>query len=232
MRGAAGGGAAWRRADRGGRHGPRDASRFGGQSIKKAELLLVAANCALAAGQPQTALDRAQAAYRMYRSQRNSWWLARTRLVLVQAKYAVGSVSPQLLREADRAAVAAGGARLRRGAAGASAGRAGGAWNGAAAVAADPSSHRGRFEAAARSGDVPCQRLAQRSVCGPRPTAQPRRLLAACRRGLEVLDEHRFTLGASELRAQATAHGAELAVLAPSAAPARGAPASALAGLE
>jgi hypothetical protein len=39
-------------------------------------------------------------------------------------------------------------------------------------------------------------------------------MLAACRRGLEVLDEHRFTLGASELRAQATAHGAELAALA------------------
>jgi len=43
---------------------------------------------------------------------------------------------------------------------------------------------------------------------------QQRRLWAACRRGLEVLDEYRFTLGASELRAQATAHGAELAVLA------------------
>src|ERR1039458_2038161 len=44
--------------------------------------------------------------------------------------------------------------------------------------------------------------------------AHPRRLLAACGRGLEILDEHRFTLGASELRAQATAHGAELAALA------------------
>ena len=42
----------------------------------------------------------------------------------------------------------------------------------------------------------------------------PRRLLAVCRRGLGVLDEYRFSLGASELRAQATAHGAELAVLA------------------
>ena len=42
----------------------------------------------------------------------------------------------------------------------------------------------------------------------------PRRLLTACHRGLEVLEEYRFTLGASELRAQATAHGAELAVLA------------------
>ena len=43
---------------------------------------------------------------------------------------------------------------------------------------------------------------------------QPHRLLAACRRGLEVLDEHRFTFGASELRAQATAHGSELAAIA------------------
>jgi len=39
-------------------------------------------------------------------------------------------------------------------------------------------------------------------------------MLAACRRGLGVLDEHGFTLGASELRAQATAHGAELSALA------------------
>src|SRR5262249_46559834 len=42
----------------------------------------------------------------------------------------------------------------------------------------------------------------------------PRRMLAACRRGLAVLDEHRFSLGASELRALATAQGAELAALA------------------
>ena len=41
-----------------------------------------------------------------------------------------------------------------------------------------------------------------------------RRLLAACRRGLDLLDEHRFSLGGSELRAQATAHGAELAAMA------------------
>ena len=39
-------------------------------------------------------------------------------------------------------------------------------------------------------------------------------MLAACRRGLDVLDEYRLTLGASELRAQATVHGAELAALA------------------
>src|SRR6266508_2009627 len=44
--------------------------------------------------------------------------------------------------------------------------------------------------------------------------AGPRQVLNACRRGLDLLDEHRDTLGASELRAQATAHGAELAALA------------------
>src|SRR5439155_26090815 len=41
-----------------------------------------------------------------------------------------------------------------------------------------------------------------------------RLVLSACRRGLDVLDEHRLTLGASELRARATEHGAELAELA------------------
>ncbi|WP_049576473.1 CHAT domain-containing protein, partial [Nonomuraea sp. SBT364] len=39
------------------------------------------------------------------------------------------------------------------------------------------------------------------------------RLMRACRRGLEVLDQHRATLGSTELRAQASAHGAELAAL-------------------
>jgi CHAT domain len=37
------------------------------------------------------------------------------------------------------------------------------------------------------------------------------RLMYACRRGLDVLDEYRSMLGSSELRAQTTAHGAELA---------------------
>ena len=35
----------------------------------------------------------------------------------------------------------------------------------------------------------------------------------ACRRGLDVIDEYRSMLGSSELRAQTTAHGAELAAL-------------------
>jgi len=43
---------------------------------------------------------------------------------------------------------------------------------------------------------------------------QTRRTLNACRHGLNLLHAHRLTLGASELRAQATAHGLELATLA------------------
>src|SRR4029077_10327259 len=38
-----------------------------------------------------------------------------------------------------------------------------------------------------------------------------RRLLAACGRGVGLLEEHLSTLGAAELRAHATVHGAELA---------------------
>ena len=82
----------------------RDIEQAHGWSTKKAELLLTAANCALAAAQPQGALDRAQAAYRLFRSQQNAWGQAHARLVLVQARYAVGPVSARLLRAANEAA--------------------------------------------------------------------------------------------------------------------------------
>ncbi len=71
----------------------RDIEQAHGWSTKKAELLLTAANCALAAAQPQGALDRAEAAYRLFRSQQNTWGQAHARLVLVQARYAVGPIS-------------------------------------------------------------------------------------------------------------------------------------------
>ena len=44
--------------------------------------------------------------------------------------------------------------------------------------------------------------------------ADVRGMLSACARGLDALDEHRLTMGATELRALATGHGAELAELA------------------
>jgi hypothetical protein len=44
-------------------------------------------------------------------------------------------------------------------------------------------------------------------------TGDRRRLLHACRRGLDVIDEYRGALGSSELRALASTHGTELAAL-------------------
>jgi tetratricopeptide (TPR) repeat protein len=190
----------------------RDIERVHGRSTKKAELLLMAASCALAAAQPQAALDRAEAADRLFRSQKSAWWQAHAGLVLAQARHAAVPVSAQLLREAKRAAV-----RLE--AQGSSEATQAHLLAGRVAV------ELGRRDEASRHfiAAAQCRRRgpAMSRASGwlsealrAEAAGDPRRLLAACRRGLEVLDEHRFTLGASELRAQATAHGAELAAIA------------------
>jgi tetratricopeptide (TPR) repeat protein len=181
-------------------------------STKKAELLLTAANCAMAAAQPQGALDRAQAAHRLFRSQQNAWGQAHSRLVLVQAHYATGAASGRLLRAASRAAdrlEALGSgeatqARLLAGRVALDLGR-----------RDDADRHLVRAAQSRRRGTAMNRAsgwLAE--ALRAQADAEPRRLLAACRRGLAILDEHRFTLGASELQALATARGGELAALA------------------
>jgi tetratricopeptide (TPR) repeat protein len=190
----------------------RDMERVRGRATKKAELLLMAANCALAAAQPQTALDRAQAAYRLFRSQQNAWWQAHAARVLVQARYAAGPVSPALLREADRAAV-------RLDALGASDATQAHLLAGRMALELGRREHADRHLLAAarsrRAGPAISRAAGWLSeALRAQAAGKPRRLLSACRRGLAVLDEHRLSFGASELRAQATAHGAELASLA------------------
>jgi tetratricopeptide (TPR) repeat protein len=183
-----------------------------GWSTMKAELLLVAANCALAAAQPQGALERARAAYRLFQSQQRSWGQAHAGLVLVQARYAVGPASGRLLRAAGQAAV-----RLEA----LGSGEAAQAHLLAGRIALDlgrPQDADRHLSAAARGrrrGPVMSRASGWLGeALRANAAAQPRRLLVACRRGLGVLDEHRLTLGASEMRAQATAHGAELAALA------------------
>ena len=190
----------------------REIEEIRGPLTEQAELLLMAANCALAATQPQVALDWAQAAYRMYRSQRSAWRQAHAARVLVQARYQVGPVSAPLLREANRSA-----ARLD----------ALGSTDSAQAhlLAGRIALDLGRPDAAERHLSA----LARTRRRGPalsrvsgwlgealraEAAGSPSRMQAACRRGLDVLDEHRLALGASELRAQATVHGAELAALA------------------
>jgi tetratricopeptide (TPR) repeat protein len=189
-----------------------DIERAHGYATFKAELLLMAANCALAAGQPQGAIDRAQAAYRLFRSQQRAWWQAHAGLVLVQAQYAAGLAPGPMLRRAERAAVRletlgsgeVAQAHLLAGRVALDLGRRAEADR--HLMAAARSRHRG--PAMARANGWLSEALRAEAA------GQPRRLLAACRRGLDILDEHRHTLGASELRAQATAHGAELAAIA------------------
>ncbi len=190
----------------------RDIEQARGRSTKKAELLLAAANCALAAAQPQEAMDRAQEAYRLFRSQQNAWLAAHARLVLIRAQYAVGPVTGRLLRAANLAAIEleelgsgeAANAHLLAGRAALDLGRRAEADRHLTAVARS----RRRGPAMARATGWLGEALPANAA------GQPRRLLGACRRGLEVLDEHRFTLGAAELRAQATAHGAEVPLVA------------------
>lgn len=189
-----------------------DIEEIHGRVTRKADLLLMAANCALAAAQPQAALDWAQAAYRMFRSQRSGWRQAHAARVLVQARYAVGPVSAPLLREANRSAARldalgssdAAQAHLLAGRIALDLGRRDDAERHLAALA------RTRRRGLALSRVSGWLGEALRAEAAGRPG----RMLAACRRGLDVLDEHRLALGASELRAQATVHGAELAALA------------------
>jgi tetratricopeptide (TPR) repeat protein len=178
----------------------------------KAELLLMGASCALAAARPQPALDRARAADRFFRAQGSAWGQAHAGLVLARARYAAGPASGPLLRTADRAASAlealgspeSAQARLLAGRVALDLGR-----------RADADEHLARAAEGRRRGTAMSRAtgwLAE--ALRAQAAGDPRRLLGACRRGLAVLDEHRFTLGATELRAQATAHGAELAAIA------------------
>jgi tetratricopeptide (TPR) repeat protein len=190
----------------------RELEQIRGRSTKKAELLLMAAHCALAAAQPEAAEEWAQAAFHLFRSQRSAWWQAHAARVLVQARYAVGPASAALLREANRAAT-----RLE--AIGSKEAAQAHLLAGRVALDLGRRDHAERHLAAAagtRRRGPPLSRASGWLGEALRADAagRPDRMLAACRRGLDVLDEHRLTLGAAELQAQATVHGAELAALA------------------
>ncbi|MEZ0073242.1 CHAT domain-containing protein [Planotetraspora sp. GP83] len=186
--------------------------RTGGQPTRKAQLLLTAAQAAIAAGDPDTAVTRGQAAIRLFAGQNREWWETHARLVLCQARFASGRISARLVR--DAATVAARLSELRSPDAVQAcllAGRTALALNRPADAAPYlAAAARGRFRgpAFARADGWLAQALRAEAA------GRPRGVLNACRRGLDVLDEHRLTLGASELRARATAQGAELASLA------------------
>ncbi|MFH9729704.1 CHAT domain-containing protein [Streptomyces sp. NPDC017260] len=185
---------------------------IGGQSTRKAELLLVAARAARLAGDPQTALARAAVAVRLFAGQRRTWYETHARLVLIEARVATGRGSGRLV--ADAAAVAE-----RLAAFGAPAAPEASLLAGRIALGlgwtADAERHLA-VAARSRHGGPPLARMTgwAAQALRARAAGSARGVLEACRRGLDVLDDHRMTLGASELRARATAQGAELAALA------------------
>ncbi|HEX9032504.1 MAG TPA: hypothetical protein VF834_11710, partial [Streptosporangiaceae bacterium] len=189
----------------------------------RAELLLSAARAALHAAELDIAVARARAAHAMFAAQHRPWWRAHARLLLLQARLAAGQADGRLLRQAEQVAEElerlgpgdAPEARLLAGRLAAALGR--------------PDKADGHFTLAARARHRRVPPLARlhgwlAEALRARAAGDRRRLLAACRAGLDVLDEHRLTLGASELRAQAAAQGAELTALALRAALASGRP--------
>ncbi|MBF8189495.1 CHAT domain-containing protein [Nonomuraea sp. K274] len=213
-------------------------ARLRGQSTRRAELLLIAARAALLAADPVTARARAAEARRLFAGQRRVWWAEHARLILLQAEHATlpppvtsgpaGGVPAwdgdgpdgkdavaacrKVLAEAQRLAGRLSElgspevwqAHLLAGRTALTLGR--------AAVA---ERHLSRAAAARRKGPATSRAggwLAE--ALRAEAAGQPRRLLRACDAGLALLEEHRLTFGSSELRALATAQGAELASLA------------------
>jgi tetratricopeptide (TPR) repeat protein len=184
----------------------------GGIAFKKAELTFAVATAALAAGNPAVARERARQARRLFRAQQRDVWEVRADLVFAQARYAAGERSASLFRSVGRVA-----ARLE-------ASRAAEAMQAHLLAGRLALSRKRTIEA-----DQHLDRAARSRHRGPmlnRSVAwlaralqadargNARATLAACRRGLDVLGAHQMTLGATELRAYGTAHGAELAMLA------------------
>jgi CHAT domain-containing protein/tetratricopeptide (TPR) repeat protein len=184
----------------------------GGIAYKKAELLFAAAIAALAAGHQSEARQRAGQAGRLFRTQGRPHWEARTALVLAEARYAAGEHSSALLRYAEEVAARFEASRADEAMqAHLLAGRI--ALSRRSVTTAD--SHLERAARSRRRGP-PLPRSVAWLARALQADAQgnARATVAACARGLDALEEHQMRLGATELRAYGTAHGAELATLA------------------
>jgi tetratricopeptide (TPR) repeat protein len=184
-----------------------------GPVAKRAELLYSSALAAAATDDLSLAQDRSAEALRLFRRQQRPWWAARAELVLLLCRFAEGeNRSASLLQAARRVtarldeldAVRAVDAHLLTGRLALARGlreEAGLHLRSAAAAR-----HRGQLRT--RSAGW----LAQATWC--EAEGRWRGMLAACGRGLDLLDLHLQTLGATELRTLATAQGADLAGIA------------------
>jgi tetratricopeptide (TPR) repeat protein len=213
-------------------------------ATKRAELLLAAARIALAVGRQDLSAERSLVARSMFTRQHREWWRVHANLILIQARLAAGHPPARLLREAKRTAARLDELRsdetpdawLLAGRIALAAGPRGAEPLAAGPRAAEPLA-AGPRAASPRAPKPPAgeadrllalaSRAARRRVPAfaraagwlaealrAEAAGDRRRLLAACGRGFGLLEEHLSTLGAAELRAHATARGAELAELA------------------
>jgi tetratricopeptide (TPR) repeat protein len=184
-----------------------------GSPTRRAELLYSSALAAAATGDLGLARDRSAEALALFRRQRRPWLAARAELTLLRCRY-TGSVDPpgSLLQAARRVTARldaldparAVDAHLLTGRLALSAGRRDEAARHLQAAA--NARHRGQLRIRGVGW------LAQATWC--EAEQRWRGMLAACDRGLALLDLHLQTLGATELRTLATANGAALADMA------------------
>lgn len=177
----------------------------------RAQLELQAAWAALSLGDADGALQRALVARQLFASQGRQRWEALSSLVVVRARHMAGETSRGLLREALAVAD-----RLTH--LGAEESRA------ALLVAGRIAAGRGLHVAydyfgLAATGHPHESALGRATRWLARALAEEARgdsgkVLRACARAHDALDEHRRTLGSSELRALASLHGEEQASLA------------------
>lgn len=184
----------------------------GGIAYKRAELLVTAATAALAVGNPARAQERAKQARKLFLAQGRGGWAARADLIVAQARFDAGERSAKLFSHAERVAVSldeipgdeAMRAHLLAGRLALSRAR------------ADEAARHLEHAARRRRHGLPLTRsvawLARALEAEAR--GDSRAVLAACGRGLDALGAHQMSLGAIELRAFGTAHGAEIAMLA------------------
>jgi tetratricopeptide (TPR) repeat protein len=184
--------------------------RDGGSMTRRAELLYSSALAATAVGDLGVAQRRSADALRLFRRQQRPWWAARAELVQLLCRFAAGEDrSASLLQAARRVtarldeldAARAVDAHLLTGRLALARGRRDEADRHLESAA--KARHRGQLRTRSTGW------LARATWC--EAEGRSRAMVAACDRGLTLLDLHLRTLGATELRTLATAHGAELA---------------------
>ena len=182
--------------------------------VRRAELMYVGATASLADGDHGAALSQARHARRLFRQQGRDWWEARADLVALQARLLRGDRGAELSRLAGELAhrlveLRADEAPLALVLAGRLSGtvRADRAPDRALDLFVAAARYRRRTSALVRATGWLGQALARET------SGDSRGVFSACARGLDALDEHRATLGSSELRALATGHGQDLASL-------------------